>query len=227
MSELGEHKNKLEFDLEASKDQADFRIAEYKESFEKEKDKWKGKVHEGDVKNREGEARRTALIFEHEKERTRWNLEKEHLINQKNDVLESLDKLEKKKETYLRENERLRNENKKNRRLLGNAPNGLASLMDGCRYGSYMNTSKYAERSFRKEEIRLPTQSDKGDKENDFLSNKFSILEGFENSESKHSKSPIGELVRTPKKTTILGEMDTNVEAVGLDEQLEIITEQE
>lgn len=82
------------------------------------------------------------------------------MINQKNDVLESLDKLEKKKETYLRENERLRNENKKNRRLLGNAPNGLANLMDGCRFGGYqgiMNTSKYAERSFRKEEIRLPT----------------------------------------------------------------------
>lgn len=156
MSEMGEGKSKLEYDLEAAKDQADFRIGEYKESFEKEKDKWKGKVHEHEVKNRDGESRRTALIFEHEKERTRWNLEKEHLINQKNDVLESLDKLEKKKETYLRENERLRNENKKNRRLLGNAPNGLANLMDGCRFGGYqgiMNTSKYAERSFRKEEM--------------------------------------------------------------------------
>ena len=147
-------KRKLEREIELMKEEFDFRILENKETLEKEKDKWKSKCAELEIKVREVESRRTAVIFDHEKERTRWNLEKEHLINQKNDILENVDKLEKKRETLLRENERLKNENKKNRRLLGNPGSGLGlcSLVGGG--GGYwgMNNSKYAERSFLKED---------------------------------------------------------------------------
>lgn len=59
-------------------------------------------------KFREAEKKRNCLIFEHEKERAKWNLEKDHLINQKNEIQENLNKLEKKKEILLRENERLK-----------------------------------------------------------------------------------------------------------------------
>merc|ERR1711935_1085735 len=104
--------------------------------------------------------------------------------------LESLDKLQNKKEQLLRENERLRNENKKNRRLLGSTPGHLGGLYgEATRYGagSYLNTSKFGERSFRKDtDIRIQTESGKCDKENDFTAGKFNLLD-MENSESKQS----------------------------------------
>lgn len=61
---------------------------------------------------REAEKKRNSLIFEHEKERAKWNLEKDHLVNQKNETLENLNKTEKKKDILLRENERLKNDAK-------------------------------------------------------------------------------------------------------------------
>lgn len=39
-----------------------------------------------DEKLREVEKKRSTMIFEHEKERTKWNLEKDHLISQRNDL---------------------------------------------------------------------------------------------------------------------------------------------
>jgi hypothetical protein len=50
------------------------------------------------------------MIFEHEKERAKWNLEKDHLVQQKNELADSLSRLEKKKEGLVRENEKLKNE---------------------------------------------------------------------------------------------------------------------
>jgi hypothetical protein len=37
-------------------------------------------------KFREAEKKRSTLIFEHEKERAKWNLEKDHLLSQRNDL---------------------------------------------------------------------------------------------------------------------------------------------
>ena len=117
------------------------------------------------------------MIFEHEKERTKWNLDKEHHINQKNEVLESMEKIQNKKEQLVRDNERLRAENKRTRRMLGSGgPAHIGSgMFERGTYGggSYLNTSKYAERSFRKDDMRIQTESGKGDKENEFTGAKF------------------------------------------------------
>lgn len=56
------------------------------------------------------------MIFEHEKERAKWNLEKDHLINSKSEVIENLNKTEKKKDNLLRENEKLKNDARQSRR---------------------------------------------------------------------------------------------------------------
>lgn len=62
--------------------------------------------------------------------------------------MESLDRLEKSKEMYLRENEKLKNDNKKQKKLLGNNfPNSLNSMATG-NYMLNLNTSKYNDRSF-------------------------------------------------------------------------------
>ena len=50
------------------------------------------------------------MIFEHEKERAKWSLEKDHLLSEKNDFQDNLNKLEKKQELLTRENERLKND---------------------------------------------------------------------------------------------------------------------
>jgi len=212
---MDDQKKQLEYVLDNAKEENDFKIAEVKEAFGQDKDKLKHKLQDLENKIREGESRRTALIFEHEKERTKWNLEKEHLINQKNDVLESLDKIQNKKESLLRENERLRNENKKNRRLAGFNPGYQGGLYgEATRYGggTYLNTSKYAERSFRKDtDIRVQTESNKGDKENDFTTGaKFNLLD-MDNSESKQSKSPMNELAYA-NTNSVLTELNTNMD---------------
>lgn len=62
--------------------------------------------------------------------------------------MESLDRLEKSKEMYLRENEKLKNDNKKQKKLLGNNfPNSLNSMATG-NYMLNLNTSKFNDRSF-------------------------------------------------------------------------------
>lgn len=63
------------------------------------------------------------MIFEHEKERAKWNLDKDHLLVTKNELQDHIDKLEKKKDILLRENEKLRNDSRATRRsvnMMGN-----------------------------------------------------------------------------------------------------------
>lgn len=72
-------------------------------------------------KTREGEKKRSTLIFEHEKERAKWNLEKDHLLSQRNDLSEQFNRSEKKREQLLRENERIKNSQRHQNRF--NNPN--------------------------------------------------------------------------------------------------------
>lgn len=69
-------------------------------------------------KYKEAEHKRNQLLFEYEKERSKWNMDKDHLIQQKNEGQELVEKLEKKKELLLRENEKLRNDNKVTKRSI-------------------------------------------------------------------------------------------------------------
>jgi hypothetical protein len=94
------------------------------------------------------EQKKNQNMFDHEKERAKWNIEKDHLMAQKNDYLETIDKLEKKKDLFLRENEKLKTENRKNKKLLGNGnfPGYGGGML------SNLNGSKYVEKSFMKEQ---------------------------------------------------------------------------
>jgi len=47
---------------------------------------YKQKISELDLKYKETENKRSAMIFEYEKERAKWNLEKDHLVVQKNEL---------------------------------------------------------------------------------------------------------------------------------------------
>jgi hypothetical protein len=61
------------------------------------------------------------MMFEVEKERAKWALEKDHLMSQKNEATENSERLEKRKEALTRENERLKNELRNRMRYQQNA----------------------------------------------------------------------------------------------------------
>lgn len=60
---------------------------------------------------------KTTMMIEKESERAKWNIEKEILNNQHNDLLEKFYKMQRKNEMLLVQNEKLKSENK-SRRIL-------------------------------------------------------------------------------------------------------------
>lgn len=57
-------------------------------------------------------------MFEYEKERAKWQLERDNLIGQKSEMYEQIERLQIRKDQLLRENEKLRAENKGSRKYL-------------------------------------------------------------------------------------------------------------
>ena len=55
-------------------------------------------------------AKQTELLLNFEKERAKWEHEKSYILNQKEDATENSARLEKKVESLLRENEKLKND---------------------------------------------------------------------------------------------------------------------
>lgn len=52
------------------------------------------------------------MMFEQEKERTKWNMEKDNLVTGKEQLAEELQKVSQKKEQLMLENQKLKSENK-------------------------------------------------------------------------------------------------------------------
>lgn len=94
---------------------------------DKERENFKLRVHELEFKAKEADSKRSALIFEFEKERAKWALERDHLINQKNDAVEMIQRLERKKENLLKENQKLVARKVSQLKKYGMADLGIAS----------------------------------------------------------------------------------------------------
>lgn len=140
LTEFMENEKRLQNDIEQIKTERDIKIVEYQVVIDKEREHLKGKLNDMENRFKESESRRSNQIYEHEKERAKWNIEKDHLLNQKNDIQDTLMKLEKKKEILLRENEKLRNDyknSKRNNNLL------QSSIQKGLNLSQHLNdTSK-------------------------------------------------------------------------------------
>lgn len=117
LNELMENEKKYQQEIEKIKTERDSKYIEIQKKTDSEKDVIKQKISELEEKYREAEKKRSNLIFEHEKEKAKWNLEKDHLLNQKNELQETVQKIEKKKDMLLRENERLKNDSKSTKRI--------------------------------------------------------------------------------------------------------------
>ena len=53
----------------------------------------KGKISELEQRCKDLEIRRSTLIFDHEKEKAKWSLERDHLTTSKQEIQENVDRL--------------------------------------------------------------------------------------------------------------------------------------
>lgn len=136
VSELLEKEKRLYNEIEQLKQERDEKMREGMENVDKERECWKGKMGELEERVREQEKKHSQLIFFHEKERAKWNLEKDHLSQQKFDLQDQVQRLEKKKELLLRENEKIKNQSKSQRKY-----GGANQTYVGGLNSSFVNTS--------------------------------------------------------------------------------------
>ena len=130
------------------KNDRDQKIMELNQLIEKERESQKKRISEIEIRCKELESKRSAMMFDHEKERSKWNIEKDHMSTQRADYLEQIDKLEKKKDAFMRENERLKNEVRRSKKTgtIGGIGQYSSNMLSG------LNSSKLGERSFNRDQ---------------------------------------------------------------------------
>ncbi|OMJ93442.1 hypothetical protein SteCoe_3558 [Stentor coeruleus] len=151
VQDLIENEAKLIAEIEKVKKDRDRKIDEFQETFITEKEQLKSKLIEYEKRAKEAEHMRSQLFLENEKERAKWNSERDHLISKHNEDQDMLERLEKRKEALLRENEKLRNE-KGSRRTPGanyiRRPEGAQGYKQA---GTMLNTSGMSFEEYSKE----------------------------------------------------------------------------
>lgn len=123
LAEFIENEKKLVSEIEQLKIEREAKMLEHQNQLDQQSDLFKQKIAELEQRCKESENKRNSLLFDHEKEKAKWVFDREHMIAQKNDLSEQLEKIEKKKEQLLRENEKLKNEQRVQRRSINLAAN--------------------------------------------------------------------------------------------------------
>ena len=79
------------------------------------------------------------MLFEFEKESAKWGLERDFLANQKQEVQEQVDRIQRKQEQLLKDNERLKSEKNRKGYLYGQGSNGSGAggpVLGGGKFNS-------------------------------------------------------------------------------------------
>lgn len=111
-----ENEQRLIDELDQVKNDRDNKILEYQRMLDKERENYKQKHRDLEGKGTSVQAKQTELLLNFEKERAKWEHEKSYIMNQKEDATENSQRLEKKVEQLLRENEKLKNDLRNNRK---------------------------------------------------------------------------------------------------------------
>lgn len=111
-----ENESRLTEELEQIKNDRDNKIQEYQKMLDREQEKYKQKLRDLEGKGTSVHAKQTELLLNFEKEKAKWDHEKSYILNQKEDAVENSQRLEKKVESLLRENEKLKNDLRNNRK---------------------------------------------------------------------------------------------------------------
>ena len=83
VTELLENEQRLQRDIDELKQERDRKIIDNQKVLEKERETQKQRLQEVEQKCKELENRRSTMIFEFEKERAKWQLERDNLMSQK------------------------------------------------------------------------------------------------------------------------------------------------
>lgn len=81
MGELLENEAKMQREMDEMRQEQVRRVQELVRTGEKEREVMRVKMGEVESKSKETEQKRSAMVFEWEKERARWGLEKDHIVN--------------------------------------------------------------------------------------------------------------------------------------------------
>ena len=110
INELLENERRLQEELQALRASEERLAIKYQRENERDKEALRRKLVELDGRLKRAESERSGAAFEAEKARTKWEIEKEHLLALKADSQEALQHTQRAKDELMRENERLRGE---------------------------------------------------------------------------------------------------------------------
>lgn len=127
LEKVMENEARLIEELEQIKADRDAKMLEHQRSLDRERENYKSKLRETEGKGTSVQAKQTEILLNFEKERAKWEHEKSYLMNQKEDAIESQQRLEKKVESLLRENEKLKNDMRNNRKNMYQAAANTSS----------------------------------------------------------------------------------------------------
>lgn len=88
IQDLETKEKRLQDEIDHLKSERDRKLLEFQTTLEKEKESFKQKLNETEKKTKEAEQKKNQLVFEFEKDRAKWMLERDHIENQKNDIIE-------------------------------------------------------------------------------------------------------------------------------------------
>jgi hypothetical protein len=80
-----------------------------------DRDQYKQRLSEAEKRCKDADVKRSQMVFEFEKEKARWQMEFDNLMNQKRELEDVVSNLERRKELLFKENERIKAEYKANR----------------------------------------------------------------------------------------------------------------
>lgn len=83
VNELIENERRLHQEIDDLKSERDRKIVDNQKLVEKERENFKLRMVEIENKSKDSENRRSSMLFELEKERAKWGLERDHLVSQK------------------------------------------------------------------------------------------------------------------------------------------------
>ena len=139
MEEINQEKEKYKKLEDTLKQEKEAQIKELTEKYTKEKEDLKKKITDIEKNLREAEGKRGVLLLELEKEKAKWDIEKDNLQTACKEYNDRIISLEKKNENLLRDNEKLKNE----KNILKNRGyNKAADYKLGSHFGS-IGTKKY------------------------------------------------------------------------------------
>ena len=164
------NERKMTEDLLAARKEYEIKFNEMQKRIDEDKEKGRAKIHKLEQLYKDSENKRNMMIFEHEKEKAKWNVENSQLLSQQNDYLDQLDMISQKKEYLQRENDKLLNDLRQLKKMSsmnmsGNFGSGLANK-GGMHFSGIDRSYSRAE---EKKSMTLGNGGDMKLSENNFL----------------------------------------------------------